>query len=53
LAVVAEGIESESAWKRLTELGCDIGQGYYLSRPVPASVVTSAAVIDVPRAAGL
>ena len=35
LEVVAEGVESPAAWKRLEELGCDIAQGYYLSRPLP------------------
>ena len=33
LAVVAEGVEDASTWDRLGELGCDTGQGYYLSRP--------------------
>jgi hypothetical protein len=36
LRVVAEGVEDEDTWRELTALGCDIGQGYYLSRPVPA-----------------
>ena len=40
LRVVAEGVETESVWNRLAELGCDIGQGYYLSRPVPATELT-------------
>ncbi len=40
LAVVAEGVETEQAWQRLAELGCDIGQGYFLSRPMPASSLT-------------
>jgi diguanylate cyclase (GGDEF)-like protein/PAS domain S-box-containing protein len=35
LEVVAEGVESESVWNTLRELGCTIAQGYYLSRPVP------------------
>jgi EAL domain-containing protein (putative c-di-GMP-specific phosphodiesterase class I) len=35
LEVVAEGVESESIWNTLRELGCTIAQGYYLSRPVP------------------
>ena len=34
LAVVAEGVESEEIWNQLRALGCDIAQGYYLSRPV-------------------
>jgi diguanylate cyclase (GGDEF)-like protein len=53
LAVVAEGIETESAWRRLVALGCDVGQGFYLSRPVRASALTSEAVIDMPEASGL
>ena len=37
LEVVAEGIEDGVTWERLRELGCGRAQGYYLSRPVPAS----------------
>jgi diguanylate cyclase (GGDEF)-like protein/PAS domain S-box-containing protein len=33
--VVAEGIEDEATWDMLRELGCDLGQGYYLSKPLP------------------
>lgn len=33
--VVAEGIENKETYKILQEYGCDIGQGYYMSRPVP------------------
>ena len=36
LRVVAEGIESEAVWRLLAELGCDQGQGYFMSRPIPA-----------------
>ena len=36
LQVVAEGIETEQQRAVLLELGCDIGQGYLFSRPVPA-----------------
>ena len=35
LKVVAEGVESEEVWEQLTEFGCDIAQGFFLSRPVP------------------
>jgi EAL domain-containing protein (putative c-di-GMP-specific phosphodiesterase class I) len=35
LRVVAEGVESKQIWERLNELGCDIAQGFFLSRPVP------------------
>jgi diguanylate cyclase len=35
LRVVAEGIESEAVWRLLGALGCDQGQGYFMSRPIP------------------
>jgi len=34
LSVVAEGIETEPALEALRRLGCDIGQGYHLGRPM-------------------
>jgi diguanylate cyclase (GGDEF)-like protein len=34
LEVVAEGVESELALSQLEEMGCDIGQGFYFSRPL-------------------
>lgn len=37
LKVVAEGIENQTMWDRLAELGCDVAQGYYISKPIPAS----------------
>jgi diguanylate cyclase (GGDEF)-like protein len=37
LKVVAEGVETNEAWRQLAALGCDVAQGYYLSRPVPAA----------------
>ena len=40
LRVVAEGVETSTAWNRLASLGCDIAQGYYLSRPIPAGELT-------------
>jgi diguanylate cyclase (GGDEF)-like protein len=36
ISVVAEGIETRSQFDRLRDLGCDYGQGYLFSRPVPA-----------------
>lgn len=33
LEVVAEGVENKEIYDRLVELGCDIAQGYYLSKP--------------------
>lgn len=34
LCVVAEGIETEVQSQLLTEYGCDIGQGYFFSKPL-------------------
>jgi diguanylate cyclase (GGDEF)-like protein len=36
LRVVAEGIESEAVWELLVKMGCDQGQGYFMSRPMPS-----------------
>jgi len=35
LKVVAEGVESEAVLQRLTDLECDLAQGFHLSRPLP------------------
>jgi EAL domain-containing protein (putative c-di-GMP-specific phosphodiesterase class I) len=40
LEVVAEGVETGPIWDRLTDLGCTVAQGYYLSRPLPADELT-------------
>jgi len=39
LRVVAEGVETPEAWSALLRLGCDLAQGYFISRPMPASQV--------------
>jgi diguanylate cyclase len=35
LKVVAEGVENESTWRVVSELGCDLAQGFFRSRPMP------------------
>jgi EAL domain-containing protein (putative c-di-GMP-specific phosphodiesterase class I) len=40
LSVVAEGVEDEATVAALRELGCDVAQGYFFSRPVPADELT-------------
>lgn len=37
LEMVAEGVETEEAALRLVEMGCDVIQGYWISKPIPAS----------------
>ena len=37
LRVVAEGVETEAAWRALRDRGCHRAQGYFLSRPLPAN----------------
>ena len=34
--VIAEGVETRAHCKALLELGCDLGQGYAIARPMPA-----------------
>jgi EAL domain-containing protein (putative c-di-GMP-specific phosphodiesterase class I) len=36
LGIIAEGVETLEQVRRLTELNCDHGQGYYFSKPVSA-----------------
>ena len=35
--VVAEGVENETQYQLLKQVGCDCVQGYYFSRPLPAA----------------
>jgi EAL domain-containing protein (putative c-di-GMP-specific phosphodiesterase class I) len=39
MKVVAEGIEDQDDWDALSDLGCDIGQGYFIAHPMPAAAV--------------
>ena len=39
LKVVAEGVEDESTWRVVSELGCDFAQGFFRSRPMPADQI--------------
>jgi diguanylate cyclase (GGDEF)-like protein len=39
LSVVAEGVENEQIWSDLAQLRCDVAQGYFLGRPMPASAL--------------
>lgn len=35
LSVVAEGVENKEIFDRLAHLGCNVAQGYFMSRPLP------------------
>jgi diguanylate cyclase (GGDEF)-like protein len=41
LVVVAEGVENNEVLERLRHLGCDIAQGYCISRPLPPELFVS------------
>ncbi len=41
LTTVAEGVETASQMQVLRELGCDLIQGFYWSKPVPADQITA------------
>jgi EAL domain-containing protein (putative c-di-GMP-specific phosphodiesterase class I) len=36
LKVIAEGVENAEALSALGSMGCDMAQGYFVSRPLPA-----------------
>jgi len=40
LRVIAEGVEDQETMARLGRLGCDLAQGYFVSRPLPAETFT-------------
>lgn len=46
LITLAEGIEMEEQRAGLTGLGCELGQGYYFARPLPAESVD--AILQAP-----
>jgi diguanylate cyclase (GGDEF)-like protein len=51
LRMVAEGVETSEGLALISDLGCDVAQGYFLGRPAPASAVFGL-VEDLPPAAG-
>ena len=52
MEVVAEGVETQEQMTVLTGLGCDILQGYFIARPMPAAQVPAWVAGRVPAPAG-
>jgi EAL domain-containing protein (putative c-di-GMP-specific phosphodiesterase class I) len=53
IGVVAEGIETRAQADRLRASGCDLGQGYFFARPMPAPATTRFLRASRRRVAGL
>ncbi len=34
---VAEGIETQDIWDKVAQLGCDLAQGFFISKPIPVN----------------
>lgn len=41
MGVVAEGVESEAHFQTLLEMGCEVGQGYGIARPMRAAALST------------
>ncbi len=39
--VIAEGVETQAHYQSLLDLGCELGQGYAIAKPMPADAVPS------------
>ena len=46
MSVVAEGIENKNTYDALSNYGCDIAQGYYISRPIPIEDICQS-IVDI------
>ncbi|MFS2011768.1 EAL domain-containing protein [Azospirillum sp. CT11-132] len=52
-SVVAEGVEEAAQWEVLAQMGCDLIQGYFISRPLPADRIDAFLAAWEGRRAGL
>lgn len=48
MIVLAEGVENLEQTKLLTEIGCDLAQGYYYSKPRPAAEIEGMLAVSKP-----
>ncbi|MCF6218348.1 MAG: EAL domain-containing response regulator [Gammaproteobacteria bacterium] len=39
MRLVAEGVETREIWDELKKLGCDVAQGYFIAKPMPAEAL--------------
>jgi len=46
MEVVGEGVEDEEGLKFLADIGCDIAQGFYFSRPIPERELLTYALLN-------
>jgi EAL domain-containing protein (putative c-di-GMP-specific phosphodiesterase class I) len=49
LEIVADGVEDADIMRTLVAMGCEIGEGFHFSRPIPAADFTSAWVAKFAR----
>lgn len=47
MIVLAEGVETNAQSKLLGEIGCDLAQGYYFSKPLPASEIETMLILPL------
>ena len=53
MEVIAEWVESEDQALLLTELGCDMAQGYHFSKPLPPEEIPALLSSETPTQSGL
>ena len=44
ISSVAEGVETQEDWDLLRQLGCDLAQGYFIAKPMPAEELLSSSM---------
>jgi EAL domain-containing protein (putative c-di-GMP-specific phosphodiesterase class I) len=49
LVVVAEGVETQDQRDQVSTIGCEYGQGFFYSRPMPASAISAELDAHRPR----
>ena len=49
LEVVAEGVQSEAEFRKLRDLRCDYGQGFYFAEPMASDFISSWLLKESPQ----